>query len=129
VVIAAERKGKTLFQILEQFQSAYGETELGLSVITIAELMHGAHRAQTSHQQKQRLAFINDLCLDVPVYPITLGVARVAGRIQGEQEAIGVRCPFEDLFIGVTALSLGYGLATSNVRHFQTIPGLQVLQA
>ena len=35
---------------------------------------------------------------------------------------------FEDLLIGVTALYLGYAVATLNVRHFQNIPDLQVLQ-
>jgi predicted nucleic acid-binding protein len=28
--------------------------------------------------------------------------------------------------IGVTALELGYGIATANLRHFQQIPGLSV---
>jgi hypothetical protein len=35
VVIAAERRGHTVLQILEQFRSDYGETEIGLSVVTI----------------------------------------------------------------------------------------------
>jgi tRNA(fMet)-specific endonuclease VapC len=55
-------------------------------------------------------------------------IAELAGRIEGEQAALGVRIPFEDLVIGATALHLGYGVATSNVRHFQKIPGLSVLQ-
>ena len=51
VVISAERKGKTVREILEQLRSAHGEVDLGLSVITIAELIHGAYRAQTDVQQ------------------------------------------------------------------------------
>jgi predicted nucleic acid-binding protein len=128
VIITAEREGKTVREILEQIQAAHGEIDLGLSVVTIAELMHGAYRARTDIQQKRRLTFIDELCRDVPVYPVSLEIARTAGRIQGQQEAQGIRCGFEDLFIGVTALSLGYAVATFNVRHFQNIPGLQVLQ-
>jgi hypothetical protein len=30
--------------------------------------------------------------------------------------------------IGVTALELGYGVATSNLRHFKLVPGLSVSQ-
>jgi len=29
--------------------------------------------------------------------------------------------------IGVTALELGYSVATTNVRHFQMIPGLDIV--
>lgn len=128
VVISAERKGRTVRQILEQLRAVHGETDLGLSVVTVAELMHGAYRAQTDVQQMRRLSFIEELCRDVPVYPVTLEIARIAGRIQGQLEARGIRCAFEDLIIGVTALSLNYSVATFNLRHFQNIPGLQVVQ-
>lgn len=47
VIIAAERRGHTVRQILEQVRAVQGEIEIGLSVVTIAELIHGAYRAQT----------------------------------------------------------------------------------
>jgi predicted nucleic acid-binding protein len=50
-----------------------------------------------------------------------------AGRLDGENTAKGIRLALADLLIGVTALELGYGVATSNLRHFHLIPGLQVL--
>jgi predicted nucleic acid-binding protein len=59
VIITAEREGKTVREILEQIQAAHGEIDLGLSVVTIAELMHGAYRARTDIQQKRRLTFID----------------------------------------------------------------------
>lgn len=59
---------------------------------------------------------------------MTLEVAWLAGRIEGEQEVKGIRAAFEDLLIGVTALHLGYSVATLNLRHFQQIPGLSVVQ-
>ena len=33
-----------------------------------------------------------------------------------------------DLLIGVTALELGYSVATGNLRHFELVPGLSVTQ-
>jgi predicted nucleic acid-binding protein len=36
---------------------------------------------------------------------------------------------FEDLLIAATALQLGFGVATGNVRHFWAVPGLTVVQA
>jgi predicted nucleic acid-binding protein len=40
----------------------------------------------------------------------------------------GVSIAFEDLLIGTTALHLRYAVVTINVRHFQVIPGLTVVQ-
>ena len=45
----------------------------------------------------------------------------------GQQAAQGISIPFPDLLIGVTALHLGLSIATLNVHHFQSIPGLSVV--
>lgn len=128
VIIAAERRGRTVPEILEQVKVAKGEIEIGVSVVTIAELVHGAYRTKAQAQQQRRLEFIDRLSSDVPVHPVTLEIARLAGRIEGQQEAVGVQFAFEDLLIGATALHLGYEVATLNLRDFQRIPGLSVVQ-
>lgn len=128
ILIAAQRRGRTVWQILDQVRSAQGEIEVGVSVVTIAELVHGAYRAKTQEQRDRRLEFIERLASDVPTYPVTLEIAQLAGRIEGQEEAKGVQLAFEDLLIGVTALHLGYSIATLNVRDFQRVPGLSVVQ-
>ncbi len=128
IIIAAERRGHTVREILEQVKAAQGEIEIGLSVVTIAELVHGAYRTKTQAQQQRRLEFIERLSNDVPIHPVTLAIARLAGRIEGQQEAIGVQFAFEDLLIGATALHLGYEVATLNLRDFKRIPSLSVIQ-
>ena len=128
VVIAAERRGRTARQILEQVNAAHGEVEIGLSAVTIAELTHGAYRTKTQAPQQRRLEFIELLSSDVPVHLVTLDVARLAGCIEGQQEALGIQFAFEDLLIGATALHLGFDVATLNLRDFQKIPGLSVIQ-
>lgn len=72
VVIAGERRGHTVRQILEQFKTDYGEIEIGLSVVTIVELVHGVQRAQTEERRARRQAFVDELIRDVPVHPVTL---------------------------------------------------------
>ena len=62
------------------------------------------------------------------MHPLTLEVARLAERIHGEQMGQGVSIDFPDLLIGATALHLGFAVVTLNLRHFQQIPGLSVLQ-
>jgi tRNA(fMet)-specific endonuclease VapC len=74
-------------------------------------------------------AFVDEIIRDVPVHPVTVETAKLAGRIEGEQAEQGVSISFEDLLIGATALQLGFSVATGNVRHFQHIPGLNVIQA
>lgn len=128
IIIAAERRGHTVREILEQVKAVQGEIEIGVSVVTIAELVHGAYRTKIQVQQQRRLEFIERLSNDVPVHPVTLTIARLAGRIEGQQEAIGVHLAFEDLLIGTTALHLGYEVATLNLRDFQKIPGLSLIQ-
>jgi len=127
VLVAAERRGHDVPQILEQIRTAHGEIEVGLSVVTIAELMHGAYRAKTVADRLRRLAFLEELCGDVPIHPINVEIARGIGRIEGQQAAQGISLSFEDLAIGVTALELGFDVATVNRRHFQMIPGLNIV--
>ena len=128
ILIAAERAGRTVRHILSDVRAGQGEIDIGLSVVTIAELLHGAYRAGSEARRRERLEFIEELCRDVPLYPVTLEVVRLVGKIEGQEEAKGVRVSFEDLLIGATALHLGYSVITHNVRHFRLIPGLSIVQ-
>ncbi len=129
VVIAAERQGHTVRQILEHFKTDYGEIQIGLSVVTVVELAHGIQRAKLEERRQRRQAFVDELIRDVPVHPVTVETAKLAGRIEGERAEQGVSIAFEDLLIAATALQLGFGVATGNIRHFQNVPGLNVIQA
>ena len=54
VIIASERQGRTVRQILEQFKTGHGEIEIGLSVVTIVELTHGIQRAGSEDRRQRR---------------------------------------------------------------------------
>jgi predicted nucleic acid-binding protein len=96
--------------------------------VTLIELAHGAARADTPERKAKRRQFIQELQTALPIYLVTAMVAVRAGEIDGENQARGLRLPLSDLLIGVTALELSYSVATTNVRHFQMIPGLKVVQ-
>jgi predicted nucleic acid-binding protein len=127
VLITAERQGQNARQMLTAISSTAGETEIAISVVTLIELAHGAARADTPERRAKRNQFIQELLTALPIHPITVPVALRTGQIDGENQARGVHLPLSDLLIGVTALELGYGIATANLRHFQMIPGLSVL--
>ncbi len=128
VLIKAERQGQNARQMLADISSHVGNTEIAISVVTLIELAHGAARADTPQRKTKRQQFIEELLTALPVHPVTATVALRTGQIDGENQAKGVRLPLSDLLIGVTALELGYDLATGNLRHFQMIPGLSVVQ-
>jgi predicted nucleic acid-binding protein len=128
VLITAERQGQNARQMLAAISSQVGNTEIALSVVTLVELAHGAVRADTPQRKAKRQQFIQELLSALPIHPVTVSVALRTGQIDGENQAKGVRLPLSDLLIGVTALELGYNLATGNLRHFQLIPGLSVTQ-
>src|ERR1700756_4422137 len=128
VLIAAERQGKNARQVLSTLATGIGQTEVGISVVTLLELAHGAVRAESPDRKLKREKFIEELLVAMPVYPVTATIALLAGQLDGQNQARGVKVPLADLLIGVTALELGYGIATANLRHFRQIPGLSVSQ-
>lgn len=127
VVIAAERRGDSVEKLLEQVVAVAGDQDAALSSVGLTELVHGIYRAQTHGMRSRRKSFIDELLRDLTVFPYTKRTAMLAGRIDGEQQAIGVTIPFGDLLIGATALSLGFPVLTVNLRHYRLIPGLNVL--
>jgi predicted nucleic acid-binding protein len=127
VLITAERRGQNARQMLDAISTNVGNTEVAISVVTLIELAHGAARAGTPQRKAKRQQFIQELLSALPVYPVTVSIALRSGQLDGESQAKGVRLALSDLLIGVTALELGYGVATGNVRHFQLVPGLSVM--
>jgi len=126
VLIAAERKGQNARQALAGIAVCAAGEDVAVSVITLIELAHGAARANTQERKAARLQFLNELMIAQPVHPVTVPIALRAGQIDGEKAAQGVRLALSDLLIGVTALELGYKVATGNIRHFQMVPGLEI---
>jgi predicted nucleic acid-binding protein len=127
VLIVAERDARPVSSLLATFQQEHGETEIVLSSITVIELEHGLHRAQTLRQAWDRRRFLDTVFAAIPVEPFTREMAQIAAQVDAEARKRGCVVPFADLLIGATALHFGYGVATRNLRHFQMIPNLAVL--
>jgi predicted nucleic acid-binding protein len=128
VLIKAERQGQNAQQLLTAI-SAQREIATSPSPwVTLIELAHGAARADTAQRKAKRYQFIQELLMALPIHPVTVPIALRVGQIDGENQAKGVRLPLADLLIGVTALDLGYSVATGHLRHFQLVSGLSVTQ-
>jgi predicted nucleic acid-binding protein len=81
VVIAAERRGDNVTQMLKQIVAATGDQRAVLTSAGLTELVHGIYRAQTTAARNRRDSFIRELLNDVEVYPYTKEMALLAGRI------------------------------------------------
>jgi len=127
VVILAERRRQSVPTLLDAVLVATGDQDAALSSVGFAELVHGIYRAPTTQSRNRRRSFLDELLWNVTVYPFTEETAWIAGRIDGEQRAIGIAVPYADLLIGATALSIGFSVLTGNPRHFRLIPGLSVV--
>ena len=93
VVIAAERRGDNVAQMLKGIVVATGDQRTVLSSVGLTELVHGIYRAQTAQARSRRDSFIHELLNDVEVYPYTKETALLAGKIDGEQQSRGHHHP------------------------------------
>ena len=93
VVIEAERQRFDVARLLKHISTQIGEREIALCSISVAELAHGFHRADTPERRQLRRAFLDDLKATIPVYPITGETAELVGKINAESSQIGVTIP------------------------------------
>jgi len=128
VLIAAERDAKPVSELLAALEQQHGETEIVLSSITVIELEHGFHRANTGELARKRRDYLNTIFAAIPVEPLTREIAQLAAKIDAQAKQAGSVIPFPDLLIGTTALYFNYVVGTRNLRHFQMIPGVNVIQ-
>src|SRR5689334_3731773 len=80
-----ERKRQTVEQLLTSVGRTFGEVEIAISAVTLAELVHGVARANTPEIRQARRAFIDELKKHVPVHPVTDSTAEIAGQISGSR--------------------------------------------
>ena len=126
IPMKAERGGLNAQQAVLEIRLRFGDEQLAMSVITLTELAHGIARADSSKRTQARQQFLEDIRRALPIYPVSEAIAVRAGLLDGTLASQGIHVALSDLLIGVTALEIGYGVATHNVKHFKMIPGLYV---
>jgi tRNA(fMet)-specific endonuclease VapC len=61
IIIEAERKHQIVEEFLAGIRQRFGEIEITISAVTVAELVHGVERANTPEIRHRRRAFIDEL--------------------------------------------------------------------
>ena len=128
VLVAAERVKRTMRDTIEDVRAVVGDVPVIICALTVAELAHGIHRANSPERRQQRRQFLDELKAAIPIHPVTEATAEIIARIGAEQSAKGINLPLADLIIGACALELGYAVGTSNIRDFVRVPGLLLKQ-
>ncbi|MCI0539675.1 MAG: PIN domain-containing protein [Verrucomicrobiales bacterium] len=98
-----------------------------LAAITVAELWHGVERAAAAHKAG-RLQYLQTVLASLPILPYTEQTAYEHARIWAQLEAVGKMIGAYDIIVAATALECGCEVATFNRRHFDLVPGLNVIE-
>ena len=100
VLIAAERDARPVSEVLARLEQEHGETEIVISSITVVELEHGLHRANTAELVRKRRDYLDAVFAAIPVEPFTKEMDQAAAKLDAEAKQAGRVIPFPDLLIG-----------------------------
>ena len=96
---------------------------MAISVVTYGELVYGAQKSASPHENMAKVRRIAEI---FPVVEVSRGVMDTFGSLKAALEKSGEPLDDFDIMIASTAMMLGYTLVTNNTRHFSRITGLPV---
>lgn len=108
--------------ILDTFNSHAGR--LCISNITLAELIHGVEKSEQVARNARR---IEDFVSRLEVLDYSTKAAAHYGDIRADLERKGTPIGVNDLHIAGHARSEGLTLVTNNLREFERVEGLRVV--
>jgi len=124
VLIAIERSSLNTDRLIEGRE----DEPFGISVITVSELLHGVHRADSEKRRLKRESYVEKIIENFPIYLFDLSVARIYARVWANLAKKGINIGAHDLIIAATAISLGFSVITSDMRDYGKITGVKVEQ-
>lgn len=119
----SDRAIQTVSGNLEELLGA--DEEVAIAAITASELLHGVHRASQEHRAK-REAFVEGVLGAFPILPFDLLVARAHARLWARLASSGNDVGAHDRIVAATAIASGWRVGSTNTRHFNRIPALEI---
>lgn len=108
--------------VIERFTS-FAIGEIGISVVTLAELEYGAAKSAQPRRNREALS---QFILPLEVAAFDAGATTAYGRIRVALDRRGAPIGAMDPLIAAHAISLGVTLVTNNTREFTRVPGLRL---
>jgi len=97
--------------------------EIGVSVVTVAELQYGVSKSQNKERNQ---AALETFLLPLDIADFSFAVTVMYGDIRAQLERQGQPIGPLDTMIAAHALSLDVALVTNNTREFERVKGLRV---
>jgi tRNA(fMet)-specific endonuclease VapC len=97
-------------------------SDIGVSVITVAELEYGVAKSGSTKNKKTLASWL--ALLQQPHFDSS--ASAIYGQVRAELESKGTPIGPLDTLIASHSLALGLTLVTNNVREFKRISGLKV---
>ncbi len=119
-IYAIKHKPEQFFKELQK----HDPSEVCISSVTYAELVHGVEKSTTI--EKNRLA-LSLLLANIDVLDFDIKAANCYGKIRAELEKKGTPIGPLDMMIAGHAQSLGYTIVTNNDREFERAPDLLIV--
>jgi len=123
VLVTAERHQFDVATYLQRER----HQEVGLSAVTVAELLLGAERASVPASRMRRAAFADWIIQHLTVLPFGVAEARRHAELRGYLMRQGTMIGAHDLQIAATAIAGGHALVTLDIADFSRVPGLEVI--
>lgn len=122
VLVALERGSHKI----EKLVAGREREPFGISVVTVSELLHGVHRADSEKRRLMRSAFVEKIIQTFPLYPFDLNASRIYAKLWANFAKKGVTIGAHDLMIASTAIALGFSVVTADVRDYGKVKEVSV---
>ena len=104
----------------EAAESVASHLEKGVSIISVMEMLQGAK--SKDELQRIRRFFPNH---ELEVIPVSESISYLAATLI-EEHTLSTGLQLGEALIAATARERGSGLVTGNVRHFRSVPRLEI---
>ncbi len=118
-IYSIKHKPEQVFQRLQE----HDPSEICISSVTYAELVHGVEKSQAV--EKNRLA-LTLLLANIEILDFDAAAAEAYGKIRADLEKNGTPIGPLDMMIAGHAKSLNYTVVTNNSKEFSRVIGLKL---
>lgn len=108
-----------------EFLERHLDDELRTSLFVACELMLGVERSDRGVDERRR---VEEIFAVVPLVLPTASMAPIYGRLLAGLQRRGEAIATMDLLVAAAALAEGVPLVTRNLRHFERVPDLRLLE-
>lgn len=118
-IYAIKHKPKQVFLKLQE----HDPSEVCISSVTYAELVHGVEKSQSTEKNRVALAL---LLANIEIMDFDSSAAECYGKIRADLEKAGKPIGPLDMMIAGHAKSLGYTVVTNNTKEFIRVNELKI---